>query len=522
MDRGIVVGGSFVGEKEWVDIQIAERIGEMEKNGLKKILVLQQEGTRLGLDKVIQKALNLIRLCYAPSVITHLLRTVSPSIMKPHARRFDRMVYDALRQILGDKCNHTEINTLRGQFISKAVQLSPKDGGFGLTSAEDLCQYAYVSSFLLIGKAVKDMYGRFMPFINEEAKDYFPELHDLIENRELLKDVPEFKEWKTSDIFDACEIHAQKRIWVKIRPSLLQKVLDASPDLASKARLLSQGGEGGQIMYASPAIYSQSIDDPHALIIFRERAFMDQCGMDPNIQYKCPTHTGQTRPGANIIDSSLEHALTCSRAGRGNLRSMRNSRHFRTALTITQTLKKVAAKGMVGSIITREDAVQESIGWTRRLPVPANPEVHRSDIRIATNGIETHYDLMITAASVFNAKHDGCATNAGTAASWAYQFKEKHYNTHYHVPEKRFYPIAIEFHGRWHPKSRQAIKDFMKTELADGNASDSESLSWNMDSLLKAVAVSLAYERARAILKLQTNLRIYPHSVMRAARLENE
>jgi len=151
-------------------------------------------------------------------------------------------------------------------------------------------------------------------------------------------------------------------------------------------------------MYASPAIYSQSIDDTHALIIFRERAFMDQCGMDPHIQHKCPTHTGQTRPGANIIDSSLEHALTCNRAGQGNLQSMRNSRHFRTALTITQTLKKVAAKGMTGSIITREDAVQESIGWNRRLPVPANPEVHRSDIRIATNGIETHYDLMITSA----------------------------------------------------------------------------------------------------------------------------
>jgi hypothetical protein len=56
----------------------------------------------------------------------------------------------------------------------------------------------------------------------------------------------------------------------------------------------------------------------------------------------------------------------------------------------------------------------------------------------------------------------------------------------------------------------------MKTELADGDASDSESLSWHMDSLLKAVAVSLVYERARAILKLQQNLRIYPHSVVRA------
>jgi hypothetical protein len=70
-------------------------------------------------------------------------------------------------------------------------------------------------------------------------------------------------------------------------------------------------------MYASPAIYSQSIDDTHALIIFRERAFMDQCGMDPNTQHKCPTHTGQTRPGANIIDSSLDmlsHAIELEKA----------------------------------------------------------------------------------------------------------------------------------------------------------------------------------------------------------------
>jgi hypothetical protein len=220
------VEGSFIGKKEWVDTQITERLGEMEKNGPKKILVLQQEDTRLGQDKVIQKALHLLRLCYAPSVITHLLRTIPPSIMRPHARRFDNMAYEALRQILGDRSDHTEINTLRGLFISKAVQLSPKDGGFGLTSAEDLSPYAYMSSFLLVGKAVKDMYDRFMPVINEEAKDYFPELHELIEIRGLLKDVPEFKDLKTSDIFNSCELHAQKRIMVKIRPSQLQNVLN--------------------------------------------------------------------------------------------------------------------------------------------------------------------------------------------------------------------------------------------------------------------------------------------------------
>ena len=73
---------------------------------------------------------------------------------------------------------------------------------------------------------------------------------------------------------------------------------------------------------------------------------------------------------------------------------------------------------MAQSIITRENSVQESIGWNGRHPVPSDPEVHRSDLRITTNGIETHYDIVITAASVFNAKHDGCDTNAGTAASW--------------------------------------------------------------------------------------------------------
>ena len=36
------------------------------------------------------------------------------------------MVNEALRQILGDKSDHTEISTLRGHFISKAVHSPQK------------------------------------------------------------------------------------------------------------------------------------------------------------------------------------------------------------------------------------------------------------------------------------------------------------------------------------------------------------------------------------------------------------
>ena len=47
-------------------------------------------------------------------------------------------------------------------------------------------------------------------------------------------------------------------------------------------------------MYASPAIYDQSIGDNHAQIICTERAFLDQFEMDPDIQYEFPTHSGTT------------------------------------------------------------------------------------------------------------------------------------------------------------------------------------------------------------------------------------
>ena len=145
-----------------------------------------------------------------------------------------------------------------------------------------------------------------------------------------------------------------------------------------------------------------------------------------------------------------------------------------------------------------------------------NTEAHRSDICVTTNGVDTHYDLVITAASVHNMQDmmDVCATKAGATASSAYNYKVNPYNRHYYVPEKRLHPLAEELDGRWHPQSRQAIKDFMRVELTDGNTFNEENLSWNMDSLFKVIAVSLACERARTILKLQQNLRIYPHEVI--------
>jgi len=67
---------------------------------------------------------------------------------------------------------------------------------------------------------------------------------------------------------------------------------------------------------------------------------------------------------------------------------------------------------------------RESIGWNRRLPVLADPEVHQSDIRITTNGTVTHYDIIITAAPVFNAQPQLELPHCGLINS-----KEDHNNT---------------------------------------------------------------------------------------------
>ena len=90
-------------------------------------------------------------------------------------------------------------------------------------------------------------------------------------------------------------------------------------------------------MYADPSKHNQGIEDELAMIIFRRRAFMDQCNRDPDTQQECPECNGRT-PGANLIDATLSHALVCRRSGQGNLRGMRNSRHFRTALVLTNVV----------------------------------------------------------------------------------------------------------------------------------------------------------------------------------------
>jgi hypothetical protein len=77
------------------------------------------------------------------------------------------------------------------------------------------------------------------------------------------------------------------------------------------------------------------------------------------------------------------------------------------------------------------------------------------------------------------------------AETAALRFKVDYCSGHYYIQEKHLHPIEL-LHGRGHPINRYAIKDFMKTELSVVIlASDGISLSWHMNRLLKATAVSL-------------------------------
>jgi len=503
MDDGIEIAGGFIGKVDWIDEKLSNCIQEMKDGAFRKILLLKLQGKKIGVKQSTQQAMYLLRQCVAPSIITHLLRTVPPSIMKPHARTFDKMVFEACRLILGENSDKTLIETTRGKFIAQLTQLSPKSGGFGLTSAEHLSPIAYSASFLLVGETISRVLN-FTDISTNETKLCFPELDEILKGG-ILKETKEFANITTEDIFESKASKAQKLIAQSFQQQLLNKVLNQA-DVTSKAQILSQGGEGGQIMHAIPTIRDQQLDDDIAVPIFRFRALMDQEEMDPDKHFICPLHENQQ---SAIIDSTCQHSLICNRQGKGNLKALRNSCHFRASLILAQHLKSVAAKGILKSTILREKAVRESIGWN---PRQANPGTEsRSDICVTTNGVDDHWDLVITRPNVHSHHYAGCATKAGVAASKAFNDKINHYNRLYTVPENSLHPIAIEIHGRWHPKSRRTIKNFMKVELTNGNTLDSENLSWHMDRLFKAITVSLAKERARAIFKLQENLKAFPH-----------
>jgi len=199
------------------------------------------------------------------------------------------------------------------------------------------------------------------------------------------------------------------------------------------------------------------------------------------------------------------------RDGQGNLKGKRTTRHFAISLLLTKYLKTVARSGYKHSLVVREAVVDESVDW-RCKAGRTDGVLHRSDIKVTTAEIDTHYDLVITTPQVYGtAALAGCSSIPGVAAKAKYNQKLKFYNDRYTFPERRLVPIAIEIHGRWHPDSRKAIKEMMRIELSDGDVVDNETLSYQTSHLLKATTVALARERALALLRLAKNLREFHH-----------
>jgi hypothetical protein len=219
------------------------------------------------------------------------------------------------------------------------------------------------------------------------------------------------------------------------------------------------------------------------------------------------------------IEKSLEskeiradghHAFYCGRDGTGNLKGMRASRHFKVSLLLTKIMKQTAKAGDKKSLVVREAVVVESTDW-RRKGGSSNDTSHRSDIRVTTAGVDTHYDLVITTPQPCGVAHPLCTSCPGDAAKRAFNEKMAFYRRFYDFPDRRLVPIAIEIHGRWHQDSRKALKTMLRLELSDGDKVDYKTLSFQMSHLLKATAVELARERALAILKLEKNIREFPH-----------
>lgn len=109
-------------------------------------------------------ALTLLRSCASTCKLVHLLRTVPPEDCIEAAKRYDQMVGECLRQIVGGVLPEETIRELRLPLNSEKPTF-----GIGLTSAVSIASSAFISSHILIQDLLTKLVT--MPSVPEYAQD---------------------------------------------------------------------------------------------------------------------------------------------------------------------------------------------------------------------------------------------------------------------------------------------------------------------------------------------------------------
>ena len=188
---GIMAAGTPIGTPAFVHAALTGKVDEIAHK-VERLKRLWSESTAESRpdDCSAQALALLLRRCIAPASFNYWLRTVPPAQVAQHADRFDRVIYDLVRHLLGSGDDPAlEPTTVSGALAKRRMHLAGKLGGLGLTSAVTTSKAAYVGSLALVGCLIARTLEP-VGITPADAKVLLPELRAIVESGYLVGNRP--------------------------------------------------------------------------------------------------------------------------------------------------------------------------------------------------------------------------------------------------------------------------------------------------------------------------------------------
>ena len=152
--RGIRVLGAYLGDKAWCRDKLVKRVRKALEP-LSGIMALHDTRT---IHTAQQLAQVLLRFC-SNTTLTFFLRTMPPSVTQDAAREHDRLMEEALYALVGG--SRVGRNSPRWRVAVQQARLPVRMGGMGLTSAMDIREAAWVGTWALVTRPIRELHEPF-------------------------------------------------------------------------------------------------------------------------------------------------------------------------------------------------------------------------------------------------------------------------------------------------------------------------------------------------------------------------
>jgi hypothetical protein len=155
---GMDIFGSYIGTKEFIDSKLTQHLNAIEE--VKTNLILYPHA---------QEKCLLLRYCFCPK-ITHLLRTINPSITLNLCENFELMKNEIFRSVL-------QVDNELTQLTLSQIRLRIQDGGCGLGFMDDIRKSAFSASIITAYDSIKSSF----PTITLNACNFFKSFRDIVD-----------------------------------------------------------------------------------------------------------------------------------------------------------------------------------------------------------------------------------------------------------------------------------------------------------------------------------------------------